>query len=722
MLGGSNYGVEQASQYYFGKSVSDLNLAEAATIAGIFQSPNKYRPDLYPEDAEKRRNLVLDLMVRHGYITEEEATITKAISVESLVVASSADETYKGFLYTVVDEIVDKTELNPYTVSMEIYTTLDTTIQNGIDQIMNGSTYTWQNEMVQAGIAVVDVDTGEIVAIGAGRNQENQKRGFNYATQASKHPGSTAKPLFDYGPGFEYSNYSTYTLFNDEPWAYTNGPSINNWNGTFNGLMTLKTALSQSRNIPALKAFQQNNKANIQNFVTKLGITPESPLHEAHSIGGFTGVTPLEMAAAYAAFANGGYYIEPHTVTKIIYRDTGETEEFKYTKERVMEASTAFLINNVLKYAVDTGYDGGSKVYGKTVAAKTGTSSFDDATIKNNNLAGDAVNDLWTVAYTPEYSFSLWYGYDELNPEYYNTNSTGGNYKNNLMRQLVKVIPMTTAQFEVPDTVIQSPVEFGTWPAQLPSEYTPNELIVYEYFKKGTQPTEVSSRFIKFNDVTNIKTEKIDNNTVEITWDYNVPEIFSENYLKKYFSQNVFGNGTDLFVSDRLNSYGGIGFGIYLETSNGVLERIDFTTDKTYRFTNTSNKDVYLVIKAQYKDYNANASDGNNSKILIKGKLINTTPDNQTQTSSLLKANIASSANFAVNNYSESIITVEYDKRDVTDSSTVTYIIADRNIRTTDKNEFVTLVNGLVQGTYTIEYQINYKNETVTYKKILTLI
>lgn len=199
LLGGSNYGVEQASQYYFGKSVSELNLAEAATIAGIFQSPNKYRPDLYPEEAEKRRNLVLDLMVRHEYITKEEAEITKAISVESLVVASGADETYKGFLYTVVDEVQDKTELNPYEVSMEIYTTLDPSIQNGIDQIMDGTTYTWQNEVVQAGIAVVDVETGDIVAIGAGRNQDNQKMGFNYATQSSRHPGSTAKPLFDYG-------------------------------------------------------------------------------------------------------------------------------------------------------------------------------------------------------------------------------------------------------------------------------------------------------------------------------------------------------------------------------------------------------------------------------------------------------------------------------------------------------------------------------------------
>ena len=730
LLGGSNYGVEQASQYYFGKSVSELNLAEATTIAGIFQSPNKYRPDINPEAAEARRNLVLDLMVRHDYITKEEAEITKAIPVESLVVASGADETYKGFLYTVVDEIVDKTKLNPYSTSMEIYTTLDPSIQNGIDKIMDGTTYSWQNDVVQAGIAVVDVDTGDIVAIGAGRNQDNQKMGWNYATQSRKHPGSTAKPLFDYGPGFEYSNYSTYTLFNDEPWTYTNGPSVNNWNGTFDGLMTLKTALSQSRNIPALKAFQQNSKSNIQNFVNSLGITTESPLHEAHAIGGFKGATPLEMAAAYAAFANGGYYIEPHTVTKIVYRDTGETEEFKYTKERVMEASTAFMINNVLKYAVDTGYDGGARVYGKTVAAKTGTSSYDLETIEKYNLSGDAVNDLWTVAYTPQYSFSLWYGYDNIMTEYHNTNSTGGSYKNALMRQLVKVIPMTTEEFELPDTVVQSQVEFGTWPAQLPSEHTPSELIVTEYFKKGTQPTETSKRFAKFSNVSNLESKKVNDNTVEITWEYKMPEIFTETYLKKYFSQSVFGNGTDGFASLRLNYYGGVGFGIYVEDEAGNQQRIDYTTDTKYKYTNTTDKDVYLVVKVQYKDYTNNASDGITSKILVKGKKSSTDTGNDNEnnenednennnTENSLTATTKINAT-SVGKYNEQI-TVEYNKRDVTANATIEYTIVEKNISTTDKDEFVNKVNELEAGTYTITYKISYKDETINKTKKLTL-
>lgn len=723
LLGGSNYGVEQASQYYFGKSVSELNLAEASTIAGIFQSPNNYRPDRHPEEAETRRNLVLDLMVRHGYITKEEAETTKAISVESLVVAKNEEETYKAFLDTVVDEVEKKTKLNPYEVSMKIYTTLDTSIQNGVDDIMDGTTYTWENDLVQAGIAVVNVNTGEIAAIGAGRNRQDE-RTWNYATQARRHPGSTAKPIFDYGPGFEFSNYSTYTLFNDEPWEYTDGPSVNNWDNGFNGLMTLKDAVAVSRNIPALKAFQQNNKTNIYNFVTSLGIKPESPLHEAHAIGGFTGVTPLEMAAAYAAFANGGYYIEPHTVTKIEYRDTGEVEEFKYTKERVMEASTAFLVNNVLEYAVNYGFDGGARVYGKTTAAKTGTSSFDTATLEANNLPEWAVNDLWTAAYTPEYSFSVWYGYEEINSEHYNVSADGGTYKDGIIRQLVKVIPMTSKDFDIPDTVIQSKVEFGTWPAALPSENTPKELIRTEYFIKGTQPTEVSDRFKKFNDVKNLKVKEVSDNTVELTWDFKTPEAFSESYLKKYFSQSTFGNGTDNFIKERLETFGGIGFGIYTKDKNGKLEEVDFTTDTEYRYTNKTNKDVQLVVKVQYKDYEANASDGVVTKETIKGK--NSTENNNSEDNSdenntnTFTIIVPSASSSNIGKYTDDLV-VKANNRDVTSNANIIYSIESKNINTNNKKDFENKVNLLEKGTYNITYKVTYKNETIIRRKNLTL-
>ena len=339
-LGGNIYGVQEAAKTYFGKDVSELNLSEAATIAGMFKSPNYYRPNVNPKNATARRQTVLNLMVRHGYITKEEADIAAAIPMDSLTTTDSSSgilSQYQGYIDTIADEITDKYGINPYTTPLLVYTNLDRSRQDAVNSVLNGENYNWINNKVQTGVAVLDSETGKILAIGNGRNVNNRSNDnvdqYNYATQIKRQPGSTAKPLFDYGPGIEYNNWSTYELFDDAPYGYSNGRSIKNWDGKYFGTITLRRALSTSRNIPALKAFQKVDNKKIRKFVTSLGITPEvcnsgykydkekdlcinktdssdtqNPLtlHEAHSIGAFTGVSPLEMSAAYAAFSNGG--------------------------------------------------------------------------------------------------------------------------------------------------------------------------------------------------------------------------------------------------------------------------------------------------------------------------------------------------------------------------------------------------------------------------------
>ena len=199
-LGGSVYGVEEASKYYFGKDVSELSLPEASLIAGMYQAPNKYNPYKNPDKAEERRNTVLKLMVRHGYITEEEMKMAQAVSVESMLVGAKADTDYQGYVDTVIDEVEKLTGDNPVVVPMKIYTALDRSIQDGINDVLNGTSYKrWVNDSVQAGIAVTNVNDGTIVAVGAGRNREG-KRTFNFATQAYRQPGSKSKSFFDYGP------------------------------------------------------------------------------------------------------------------------------------------------------------------------------------------------------------------------------------------------------------------------------------------------------------------------------------------------------------------------------------------------------------------------------------------------------------------------------------------------------------------------------------------
>ena len=270
-LGGNIYGVEEASQAYFGKSVSDLNLSEAAIIAGMFKNPGGYSPTLHPEAAKNRRTTVLYLMRRHGYITEEEQEIANNIPIDVICKdatgksSSSGNNEYQDYIDTVVQELDKKYNVNPYKTSLLIYTNMDRSKQDGVNRVFRGESYHWVDDKIQSGVSVLDTQTGKILAIGAGRNRS--VGGYNFATDIKRQPGSTAKPLFDYGPGIEYNNWSTYEQFVDEPYTYSGGRSISNWDNGYMGKMTLRRALALSRNIPALKAFQKMINLKLLNLL-----------------------------------------------------------------------------------------------------------------------------------------------------------------------------------------------------------------------------------------------------------------------------------------------------------------------------------------------------------------------------------------------------------------------------------------------------------------------
>ena len=724
-MGETNYGVEQGSQYYFGKSARDLSLTEAALLVGLFQSPNGYNPYVYPEKAETRRNTVLNLMVRHGYITKEEADIAKSIPVESLLSGDGGKELdqYYGFSRTVYEEAIKLTGLDPYVTPMKIYTTLNIDVQDGINKALAGETVKWKDDVVQAGIAVTDVNTGAVIAIGAGRNRTTSQS-FNFATQARRQPGSTAKPLFDYAPGIEFENWSTYQLFTDEKWSYTNGPEVNNWDNKYSGLMTMKSALAVSRNIPALKAFQSLNKSKILEFVTSLGIEPEVEngfLHEAHAIGGFTGVSPLQMAVAYASFANGGYYIEPYTITKIEIRSTGEVFEYKHQKNRVMSEATAYLMNNMLVYAVNNGFNGGAKLSGVQVAAKTGTSNYSKEYVKEKGLSS-SINDLWTVAYTPEHSIALWYGYERASKEYQHSRSGYNTQKENIMRAVMKYIPKTSKTFKVPGTVVSVDVEKGTWPAMLPSAYTPTDLITKEVFIKGTEPTEVSPRFAQFDNVTNIRYDySISSGKIRLNWDYQEPKILTDAYLNNYFSQSVFGNSTSVFVSERKlyndSVLGEFGFGIYKKDASGNLTALDFVTDNNYTYVVPSgtNGTITLVVKAEYYKFKSNSSTGVEVPVAISNTPGTTLPPTglavkfygDSVKSKVININVGST--FVGQ---DKPIVITYNDVDVTDDATISVVVkhGTSTTKVTSGNPISKLINTSSSGTYRVEYSVKYND------------
>lgn len=701
-LGSNSYGVEQASQTYFGKSAKDLTLAEASLIAGMFQAPTSYNPFLYPKAATERRNVVLDLMYAHGYITEEEMNLAKAIPVESLLVEITNNEytQYQSYIDTVVDELRDKYGLNPYNTSLEIYTNIDLEKQAGLDAIFKGETFKWENDVVQAGIAAVDVWSGKITAIAGSRKSD--ARVLNFAREVKRQVGSTAKPIFDYGPAIEYKGWSTYTLIKDEKYYYSTGQEMRNSDRKHKGMMTLKEALAQSRNVPALKAFHAVDRDDIYEFATGLGIKPENPLHEAHSIGSFTGSNALEMAAAYAAFANGGIYYEPHTISKIIYRDTGETFQVKQEGTRVMSEATAYMITNSLEYTVTDGLAKGVALKGIHLAAKTGTTNYTEADAANYNLPATAVPDAWIVGYDPDTAVGMWYGYEktikqETNKEtcsteaYFLKSVSSGckinvqTERNGLYKAAGKVLFTSNGKdFEVPDSVVKVAIEKGSNPAKLASSATPKNKITYEYFRKGTEPTEISPVYIKLSNVTNL-TANYDflTGNVKLSW--------TESSPNKDFDE----------------TYGRFGYKIYFNN-----KYLGFTEQTQYVIQNQENPVGTYKIITTYENY----SDTDSSGATIN--IGNGDIDNSTYTASINFQTVYST-NEPINSclingvLDNSCISLYKDSTLITEGYTITGEIVDT------LGTPATIVSD-IPGTYTFTYKVKY-NEKIRINKTLTI-
>ena len=675
-LGSNSYGVEQISLTYFGKSAKDLNLSEAAMIAGLFQAPGKYNPYTNPEATEARRKTVLKLMKRHGYINEKEYKIASELTVDKIVIpkeesaiVSGTVSKYQPFIDTVVEEVEELTGNNPYTTSMEIYTTLDPKVQDYLNKIMSGESYNWENDTVQAGVAIINVKDGSITAIGGNRQNDAIDK-YNYATDLNNQIGSTAKPLYDYGPAIEYNNWNTYSILVDEPITYSDGHSINNWDGGYEGFETMRIALKGSRNIPALKTFKAVNKSKIIEFVTNLGLTPEiyscdkgyyrdgkicinkedpddvkdanvsDTLHEAHAIGGYNGESPLTLTAAYAAFPNKGVYTKPYSFTKLIYRETNKEYENTISKTEVMSEATAYMVSDMLATTAYQAMGRSYNINGVKYAAKTGTTNYDEKKLQAHGLLwSGAVNDLWAVGYNTEYAVGVWYGYDKLSSKHYNRFNTGEHTR--LLQAVAKKVFTNKDYFKRPSNVIEVELEKECPEATLPSKYTPNDLRITELFIAGTEPTEVSKRFDKLEDVSNLTATDLDG-VVTLKWDAVAnPKINDKDYLKQYYDK-VFekDNYLNNFVSARLNynknKMGVLGYNVYLKDAEGNLNLLDFVTTNEYQTNLDISGEYTFVVKTSYSIFKANMSDGKSIKlnITVTSPIIppTTTPDSTTPT------------------------------------------------------------------------------------------
>ena len=672
-LSGTIFGVQEAAKHFFNKDAKDLTLPEAAIIVGMYQAPSSYNPFNRPQAAAKRLKTVLYLMERHGYITHEEREIAESIPIESLLTdTATSKNVYQGYIDLVCNEVQTKYGVDPYTTPMLVYTNMLRKNQDGINKIMDGKTsYKWKDSDMQAGIAVIDSTNGKILAIGAGRNRSGAKS-FSYATfdeKSQRQIGSTAKPLFDYGPGMEYNNWSTYTIFDDSKYTYSNGKQITNVDNKYLGKITLRKALSASRNIPALKAFQKTDNRKIIDFVTSIGITPEisnGSIHEAHAIGAFTGSNPLSMAGAYQIFSNGGYYYEPYSVNKIIFREDNKTIEYSSPKVRIISDSTAYMITDVLKDVLDSSSSSRSAKSGlgnDHIAAKTGTTNVDSKTIKKMKLPSNIVRDYWIMGYTHNVVVGIWIGYEKLNKKHYLNFYTDGNRRFSLLNQVGKVaFKHDGIDFKKPKSVVSVSVEKGSDPAKLPSSGTPSDKIITELFKKGTEPTEVSTKYLSVNAPSNL-TVTDNGSYVTLNW----TGIEDPGYVE---------NGV---------------FGYYIYFNN---EKLYFTQNTSYTISNMSSYYGSYSVRAGYKGTNDSMSKAVTFVLKDKVYSLSATPSSKTY---YVGDAIDSSL------YNGSIVKVYTDNVDITSYATI------KVSKITDKNgNNVSTPSSASPNTYKVQYTVTH--------------
>ena len=627
-LGQNTYGVEQASQKYFGKSVQDLTLTEAALLVGIFNAPSTYNPFYSTELSQNRRDTVLNLMLRHGYITEEQAADAKAISVESLIVEQKASELnrYQQFIDVVCNDIEEQygKNISPYTVSMDVYTTMNPTYQGYFMDLNEGNlgykwkTYKYNNyeDNIQFGGVITSVKDGSVVAVDGGRHQKAERE-FSRATMMKRQPGSTAKPIFAYGPYIEYNNGNTGTVFYDNPMTYSNGQKLTNADKTYYGAMTMRQALAKSRNIPAVQAFQAVDKDKIAEFVKNLGIdyyqydndgnVIDTNLYESYAIGGGVNVSPRQMSAAYAAFARGGYYIKPYTYTKLVFKETDEVYEHKYEKVQVMSEETAYLITDILITATKQGAGGNINVPGTEIASKTGTSTHSLRSVPDSASA-----DNWVLTYSPDYCLAFWYGVDNITPTSYTDAIAAAVQRKIISAILADKIYPRNSKFNKPAGVVSAKYELETNPAQLPSEFTPGGLISTELFKKGTEPSEVSDRFSQLANPTGGSAD-ISNSQINLSWrEISTPNAISSTYLQKYFEEN-YGKFSQQYLDKRYeynnSNIGTLGYQIFLQTEAGQ-ESLGFTSNPYFVYNAPHNGTYTFIVKSAYSIFKDNMSSG----------------------------------------------------------------------------------------------------------------
>lgn len=420
------YGMETAAETYFGKELQHLTIAQTALLAGMPQAPNSYDPYKHPDAAKERRDTVLYTMLNNKKISQKDydAAINEPIDQGLLPLETDNQErkVADNYIKEVIAQVEDKTGKNVYTDGLDIYTNLDTDAQNHLYSIVNGDEYVqYPDEDLQIAATLIDSETGKVTAQIGGRNiADDVYLGLNRAVSTNRDFGSTVKPITDYGPAIEYKQKSTGERIVDQPYYYEGTKTaVKNWDNSYQGNITLRQALYNSRNVPAVKLFNEVGPENVSKFLKNLGIQYKE-IQQANAISSNTetqdgtkyGISTEKMAAAYAAFANGGTYNEPLYINKIKYQD-GSEQTFENKGKKAMEPYTAYMITDMLKDVITKGTGTYAQIPNLFQAGKTGTSNYTDDELAKIPHYGSISPDVMFTGYTPHYSLSIWAGYDK---------------------------------------------------------------------------------------------------------------------------------------------------------------------------------------------------------------------------------------------------------------------------------------------------------------------
>lgn len=492
-FGRGAYGIQAAAQAYFGVDAEDLTLNQSASLAAIIKAPSIYAPHISPSNNRSRRQYILSVMAENGFISQEEKQA--ALDESIWVLAQEAEkQLYSWYIDEALRESAELLGLSADEViqgGFKIYTAYDARLQTIADEVYADSSFfpaaASDGTPIQSAMAVVDTNNGAVLAMIGGRDY-TVRRGLNRATQMRRQPGSALKPLAVYGPALELG-YTTASVLLDEKTSF-GGYTPRNAGDRYYGLVTMRTAIRNSLNTTAVRLLEEIGlDASIQ-YLNKMGIpTRNSDRNLSLALGSMTyGVTPVELAAAYVPYANGGIYHQPYCVERIETVDGSNVYERKDSGKQVLSAQNAFLMTSLLQSVVSSGTGTRMLAANTPIAGKTGTVSM---------TGGN--RDIWMTAYTPEISVAVWMGYDQTDAKHKISNGiTGGRNTASLAAAFFKkaYADREKPDFSQPDGLVWLTLDKRALTSRgsimLASDKTPKEYRLSEVFAASNRPYAVS--------------------------------------------------------------------------------------------------------------------------------------------------------------------------------------------------------------------------------------